>query len=216
MKHLPPVARVVLLFAGLSAAWLVGCHGDSDGGAAPPATDNGHVKPGEETLPEWHGKMTIEAMDGDQLRQFIAGQKGKPVVVQLWATWSGASRRGLNELVRLQKRMGTDVVAVAVNTSAYLEARMDEKKSPEQAIEEAKSTIRPILDEADARFENVIFTGLDEELYAKLGVLGLAVIVYDPSGEIAQRFEHAQEAGEKDPFTYEKDITPLVKKLAGK
>ena len=200
MKFPAPWTAVTLLAsAALLCLVAAGCGDDDD-----PPTKGGKSNAGKgEDLPEWHGKLMIEAKSAGELEELIAAQEGKVVVVQLWATWHPDSTKGLRELVKLQKRFGDRVAAVAVNTDVMLE-------SPDDA--EAK--VRPILEEADARFENVLSATPDEELFASLGLMTFGVVVYNEQGEAVERFNHPVETGEKG-FSYDKDITPAVRTLLG-
>lgn len=189
--------------AVLAALLAVGCNGDDEAQQPGPAA-NGAAN-GREPLPEWEGTMSLDVMDAPAIRELIERHRGKVVVVQFWSTWCEPCKRMLPELVELQKRFGTKVAAISVNTDYH--AASDQ---PPQALED---DVRSLLQQYDARFQNIISATPDESLFAEFGLLTNGVIVYNRQGEVVERFEIPIDPDEPIGFSFEKNVEPLVRKL---
>jgi thiol-disulfide isomerase/thioredoxin len=63
----------------------------------------------------------IHSVSPEGLRKVIAARKGRPVVVNFWATWCGACREEFPSLVKLQKtyaKRGLAVIFVSLDDAA--------------------------------------------------------------------------------------------------
>ncbi|GAB4150339.1 MAG: hypothetical protein Tsb009_25140 [Planctomycetaceae bacterium] len=146
--------------------------------------------------------VRVSVLSWKNTQKQIARQKGKVVVVQLWASWEARCREILPDLVRLQQRFPRQVVSVSFNVN------YDGMKSNSPANSRAK--ILQFLKSQNAKILNVISSDIDEDVYKMAGVEQIpSILIYDQQGKLVKRF-----MGPAD--SYEKDVTPLVKKLLGK
>lgn len=66
-------------------------------------------------LPE----LTLKNYDGAEIK--LADLKGKPLVINMWASWCPFCREELSHFTELQKELGDRVMIVAVNRGEQLE-----------------------------------------------------------------------------------------------
>ena len=192
-----------MLFAALMAMLVAGC-GDDEAEQNGAANGSGAGN-GEEPLPAWEGTMSIEVLTAEEIQQLIERHKGQVVVVQFWSTWCEPCKRMLPDLVALQKRLGKQVAAISVNTDSYA----GRTETPEELVNQAK----PILEQHDARFENVVSATPDEELFRHFDMATNGVIVYDRNGQVVEKFVNPINPDEPVGFSIKKDVEPLAKKL---
>ncbi len=58
-------------------------------------------------------EFSLPATDGKQLK--LSDYKGKIVILDFWATWCGPCRRGIPDLIELQKQYKNDLVVIGIS-----------------------------------------------------------------------------------------------------
>ena len=196
------VKRVVnsLLLAG--AVCLAGCSGNgpSGGSSLTTAGDNS----GDKTTSAEPGGVTVDIASLEEVQKFVAEQKGKVVVLDLWSSSCTPCIRELPGLAKLREEHSGEVVTVSLNLDYY------GSEPPEKLREPAAK----ILAEHGAAEKNFLSSTKDEEIYKELKVAAVPVVyVYGRDGEVARRFDNEKEEYGKEGFTYKDHISPLVKEL---
>lgn len=197
------VAAIPLLIA-----CLAGC-GDSPSSTKGPekgSTANG--KPAEAApLPELKGDVNLDVVSWDELKEKIAGHKGKVVVLDVWSSWCEPCLKAFPGLVTLQRKHPDDVVCMSLN----LNYPGDPPSGP---TDEQKEDALKFLKEKGAKFPNYLSKDSDEKVYELAGGISLpAVMVFDPEGNLSKTFQEDPKEYGKSGFTYEKHITPYVETL---
>jgi len=110
----------------------------------------------------------------------------------------------LPALVQLHQQYPDSLVAITMNVE------YDGGDSPESLRPDVKKK----LAELNANFLALISSDPSDVLYEKLDLASIpAVLVYDRTGQLRQRFDNdAMEYG-SEGFTYDDDIAPLVREL---
>ena len=109
------ILLVTLLLVGITWAWINRVPGGSaEAAALPPAPALGHPAP-DFTLP-------VAASAGSSSEFTLSSLRGKPVVLNFWATWCPPCRAELPELSAASQRLQGEVVIAGVNQA---EARTD-------------------------------------------------------------------------------------------
>jgi thiol-disulfide isomerase/thioredoxin len=93
-------AAVALFFVGLLS---LACNTPQSGGAASSSAGGSEAKPAPE--------LVLSKVDGSGTLA-LADQKGKVVLVDLWATWCAPCIKEMPSLLKLSARIGGDKVAV--------------------------------------------------------------------------------------------------------
>ena len=75
-------------------------------------TDNVIVKLDGDKAPDF----SLKSVDGKTIK--LSDYKGKVVIVDFWATWCGPCRRGIPDLVSLQKEFKNDLVIIGISLDA--------------------------------------------------------------------------------------------------
>lgn len=149
-------------------------------------------------------KSEIRYATWQQIEQ-TATSTGKITVVDLWSLVCEPCIKEFPGLVRLHQQFGDRVQCIAVDVD------FDGRKTrPPETYEER---VTSFIDSVGAKFPTYISRTPSDDVYAANQLASIpAVLIYDADGKLVQIFE---DAGDTAGFTYEKDIAPLVKKLAG-
>ena len=187
-------ANLFLLVLALS---LAGCDRNGPSGGSSLTTSgekNGAIE-----------NVAIEVASLEEVQKFVAEQKGKVVVLDLWSSSCTPCIRELPGLAKLRQEHPGDVVTVSLNLDYY------GSETPEKLREPAAK----ILAEHGAAEKNFLSSTKDEDIYMELKIAAVPVVyVYGRDGEVAKRFDNEKEEYGKEGFTYKDHVSPLVKELA--
>ena len=138
--------------------------------------------------------------------QSEAEASGKVTVVDLWSLSCEPCLKEFPGLVHLHQEMGASVQCIAVDMD------YDGRKSrpPEHYADRVTKFLASV---GASGFATYISSTPSDDVFTAMKIPSLpAVLVYGADGKVAKVFV---DAGETAGFTYEKDIIPLVAKLAG-
>ena len=91
-----------------------------------------------------------------------------------------------------------------------MNVEFDGDGTPESLHEDVEKTLVKL----EAHFLSVISSDSNDALYEKLKLASIpAVLVYDQTGQLRQRFDNDTQEYGPEGFTYEEHIVPLVKSL---
>ena len=181
---------------------LVGCgKGSGPQPAMTPPVETVDVTPEETSV------VDTKVMDYQGIQMLVESYRGKVVIVDYWSTDCPPCIKELPGLVAVHNEFsGDDVKCITVS--------LDYIGLADEGPETYKDKVMPILQHVGATFDNVIAADDSETMLKKLELAAPpAVMVYGRDGKLAKRFDNEEAASEAEGFTYEKDITPLVKQL---
>lgn len=152
------------------------------------------------------GNVKAEIASWEETQEYIAKQKGKIVVVDLWSTWCEPCLREFPHLVALQKKYPEKVVCISFNLNYD-----GSKNSPPESNSEE---LMEFFTKQKAELINIISSTPDEKLYESINLAAIpAAYVYGTDGKLIKRFDNEKQEYGKEGFTYEKDIEPMIDQL---
>lgn len=130
---------------------------------------------------------------------------GRVTVVDLWSLACPPCLAEFPGLVALHEELGGRVRCVGVDLD------FDGRRT--RPAESYRPRVTEFLESVDATFENYISTTPIDDVLADIDAVSIpTVLVYDAQGTLVRRFV---DAGDTAGFSYEDDVTPFVRKLAG-
>ena len=152
-------------------------------------------------------KVKLKDADWAAVKKFVAQQKDRVVVVDLWSTSCAPCMKEFPHLVKLQKAYGKKIVCVSFNLDyagiktkppAYYRPRV------EKFLKTQKATVHNYLATVDAF-----------DVFEELDVFSIPVVlVYGKDGKLVRKFDESLlKDGKEEAFTYKDDINPLIEKL---
>ena len=131
--------------------------------------------------------------------RFIARQRGKVVVVDVWATYCPPCMRDFHHLVALHREEDSQkVVCMSLNID-------NQGLAP---VDRLVPRVLKFLEKQKATFDNILMTDDADQVYRALGLVGIpAVLVYDQQGRLV---ETVIPQGEQSPYVR---VGQLVRQL---
>ena len=131
--------------------------------------------------------------------RFIARQRGKVVVVDVWATYCPPCMRDFHHLVALHREEDSQkVVCMSLNID-------NQGLAP---VDRLVPRVLKFLEKQKATFDNILMTDDADQVYRTLGLVGIpAVLVYDQQGRLV---ETVIPQGEQSPYVR---VEQLVRQL---
>lgn len=199
-----PVVCLIVVFA----FGVAGCEQDRSATTAP--TD---VTPTEVTVdsddeglnaPDTAATVELTIASFDELQSSIAESKGKIIVVDYWSTSCPPCMTEFPGLVALHNELPHNQVRC-------ISASLDFEGLADYPIEDCRKAAFEFLEQVKSTLDNFILsedslTVMDDKL--KIASIP-AVFVFGVDGKLARQFDES----DGESFTYEKNITPFVKKL---
>ena len=140
-------------------------------------------------------------MDLAQFGNLIARQRGRVVVVDIWATYCPPCMRDFHHLVELdQEEDRQKVVCMSLNID----------NQGLEPIDRLVPRVLPFLEKQKATFDNILMTEDADQVYRALRLAGIpAILVYDQQGQL---IETVIPQGEESPYTR---VKQLIRQLTG-
>ncbi len=175
---------------------------------AEPKTSNGFELPKDVPLPDSSSvtpaNPSLQFASWEEIER-TAKSTNRVTVVDVWSLSCAPCLKEFPGLVRLHKRFGENVACIGVDVD------YDGRKTRPPETYQARVT--EFLATVGAEFANYISNTPSDDIYIAADIDSIpAVLVYDAKGELIKKFA---DAGDTAGFTYDKDIIPLIEKIAG-
>lgn len=149
--------------------------------------------------------ISLEIVSWTDLQEWVALQKGKVVVVDVWSTSCPPCMEEFPHFVELHSRLGDRVACASMSIDFY---------GAGETPQEIRPRVLEFLETHKATTANFVSSTADEEILDAIDVAAIpAVLVYDQSGELKKTFANDNAEYGANGFGYEKDINPFVEQL---
>ncbi len=111
----------------------------------------------------------LKTLDGKLVK--LSDYKGKVVILDFWATWCGPCRRGVPDLVEIQKQFNDDLVVIGIS--------LDQENTQNQ--------LQPFIDNYNINYPVVIWNEKVVQDYGNISAIPTSFII-NKDGEIINRF----------------------------
>lgn len=148
--------------------------------------------------------VSLEIRSWSEFQEWVGGQKGKVVVVDVWSTSCGECVKEFPHFVELHDRLGDQIVCASVSIDFYGVGSPDE----------LKPDVLEFLKEKHATSSNFLSSTADEKVMEALDVASIpAALVYDQTGKLSKTFSNDHNDYSPDGFNYKDHINPFVEEL---
>lgn len=159
-----------------------------------------------EITAEQASDVSVQIVSWQDLQDWIADQRGKVVVVDVWSTYCLPCRKEFPHFVALHQRLQEQVTCASLSVDFY----GGEGNKPE----DLRPQVLEFLRSQKATTANFISKDPDTEVLQQLGVSAVpAVLVYDRQGNLSKVFNNDQNAYGTEGFSYDQHIVPFVQNL---
>lgn len=152
-------------------------------------------------------QLLVHVKTWKETQALIAKEKGKVVVVDVWASWCSPCVKEFPNLVTLQKKFPKDVVTYSFN--------IDYDGLKDSSLEKIRQKVKEFLNKQKAiDVKNVVSRNADEKTLPAIGIDSVpAILVFDRKGKMhILDVNYAVKQKDKD-LTYKQHVVPFVEKL---
>ena len=214
MRRLPALSLLLIALLGCSEQTPVAAPTaavatpvapmEPPGGQSEPVLTSAPAEAKTPNVDAGNQELKLEIMDWEQTKAIVADNRGKVVVLDLWATYCPPCLKELPGLVELQAKYPEQVICVSVS--------LDYEGDPNIPPSKIEPDIRKVLEKIKAyKVRNVLLSTSSEDLFKIIEHKSMPVLyVFDQAGQRVGMFPDLQDPQEP---TYAKDVGPLVEKL---
>lgn len=142
----------------------------------------------------------------NDVERWIAAQKGKVVIVDLWSTWCAPCVREFPDLAELARTFPDDVVCLGFN--------LDYSGAADENLESIRQSVAEFLAKQNAHFPNAVSADPADDVFHRLELASIpAVLVYDREGRLNKRFDNDDAQYGDAGFTYAEHVVPWLERL---
>ncbi|TWT59913.1 TlpA family protein disulfide reductase [Rubinisphaera italica] len=150
--------------------------------------------------------VSVHMQSWEELQDWVASQKGKVVVVDVWSTFCLPCVREFPHFVEFHENHKDHVACASLNIDYY--------GGKGQKPEDNREKVLKFLKSRNATMHNIIAINPDEVVLQQIKTAAIpAAIIYDRNGKLHKFFNNDEDLYGPKGFNYEQHITPLVEKL---
>lgn len=148
--------------------------------------------------------VSLEIRSWSDFQKWVAKQKGKVVVVDVWSTSCDECVKEFPHFVALHKRLGNKVVCASFNIDFFGVG------SPK----DVEPDVLKFLKAKHATSSNFLSSTTDEKVMKAMDVASIpTALVYDQSGKLRKTFKNDNNDYGPNGFNYKDHINPFVEEL---
>jgi thiol-disulfide isomerase/thioredoxin len=159
-------------------------------------------KPGSNAGPE----IPLNIRSWDAVQAWVAEQRGRVVVIDLWSTSCPPCLQEFPHFVKLHEKHRERVACASLSVDFY--------GGEGNKAEDVRPQVLKFLTSLKATMQNFISSDTDGRILEHIGASSIPVVlVYDRQGKLNKIFKNDEEEFGSGGFNYQDDIVPLVKQL---
>ena len=201
MRFVSWTSRVLLVLTA------VGCGSATVEPVASTPSSKGVVEQSEPTASEATApNVQVDIKSWEEIQAWVAGQRGKVVVIDVWSTYCVPCVKEFPQFVQLHKAFQADVACASINIDYY--------GGDDEQPEGIQPQVLKFLTSKQASMQNFISSDPDEDILNHINTAAPPVaIVYGRDGKLHTIFNNDKDTYGPEGFNYEDDIVPVVKSL---
>lgn len=151
-------------------------------------------------------EIPLEIKSWDEVQQWVAGQQGKVVVLDVWSTYCQPCMKEFPHFVELHQQQGENVACASLSIDFY----GGEGSRPE----DVRPKVLEFLTSQNATMQNFISSDPDQTVTNQIDIVAIpATLVYDRQGELHKVFSNDEGEYGAEGYNYEQHVAPLVEQL---
>ena len=179
---------------------IIGCDNSPIDPVTSEATDSEMIDVVEQPV------VQVDIKSWEEIQSWVADQRGKVVVVDVWSTSCLPCVQEFPHFVELHEELAGDVACASLNIDYY--------GGEDETPEDIKPRVLKFLTNQRASMQNFVSSDADEDVYKQISTAAIpASLVYDRGGKLHTTFNNDEGLYGEEGFNYADDIKPLVMQL---
>lgn len=202
--------RAISFWTVLAGLCLAGCSdaslppGQANSSPPPAPTSNATEAVATTTgAAQTSADIPLAIKSWEQVQEWVATQKGKIVVIDVWSTSCVTCVEEFPHFVEFHRKYGDKIACASLSVDFF----GGEGNKPE----DVKPQVEKFLRARQATMQNYISSDTDEKILQHLKTAAIpAAIVFDRDGKVLKIFNNDENEYGPEGFNYEKNIQPFV------
>ena len=151
-------------------------------------------------------KVEVSVASWEEIQAWVALQKGKVVVIDLWSTMCLPCMKEFPNFVEFSREYEGRVVCASVS--------VDFIGGPDGVPKDLVEGVTEFLTDSQSAMKNFVASDSDETVLGKVEAVSVPVsLIYDAEGKLHKRFTEGLGSGQNGAFNYESDVRGVVDQL---
>ena len=181
---------------------LGGCRSEAPENAGPDQKSTAEVLEQKVASEE----VEVSVASWEEIQAWVAMQKGKVVVIDLWSTMCLPCMKEFPNFVEFSRAYKGKVVCASVS--------VDFIGGPDGVPKDLVEGVTEFLTDSQSAMKNFVASDSDETVLGKVDAVSVPVsLIYDSQGKLHKRFAEGLGSGQNGAFNYESDVRGVVDQL---
>ena len=193
---------ILICAACLSFVILGGCRSEVSENAGPEQMPTAEIL--EQTVAS--DEVEVSVASWEEIQAWVAMQKGKVVVIDLWSTMCLPCMKEFPNFVEFSRAYEGKVVCASVS--------VDFIGGPDGVPKDLVEGVTEFLTDSQSAMKNFVASDSDETVLGKVDAVSVPVsLIYDSQGKLHKRLAEGLGSGQNGAFNYESDVRGVVDQL---
>ena len=151
-------------------------------------------------------EVEVSVASWEEIQAWVALQKGKVVVIDLWSTMCLPCMKEFPKYVEFSRAYEGKVVCASVS--------VDFIGGPDGVPKDLVEGVTEFLTDSRSAMKNFVASDSDETVLGKVDAVSVPVsLIYDSQGKLHKRLAEGLGSGQNGAFNYESDVRGVVDQL---